>query len=77
MLDAAIGHDPYAEQLYQAAMRRHADLDDLDAITARLTELTRRLEELDTEPTDETLELAGVLSDDVRRRVRRTPGAAA
>ncbi|MCW6004283.1 LysM peptidoglycan-binding domain-containing protein [Micromonospora sp. CPCC 205371] len=77
VLDAAIAHDPYAEELYQAAMRRHADLDDIDAIAARLTELTRRLEELDTEPTDQTSELAGALTDDVRGRIRRNPGAAA
>ncbi|RSM65140.1 hypothetical protein DMB66_17750 [Actinoplanes sp. ATCC 53533] len=77
VLDTAIGHDPYAEQAYQAAMRCHADLDDSDAITARLTQLTHRLEELDTEPTDETRELAGALTDDVRRRARRNPGAAA
>lgn len=77
VLDAAIARDPYAEQLYQAAMRRHADLDDPDAITARLAQLTHRLEELDAEPTDETTELAGALTDDLRRRARRNPGAAA
>ncbi|ROO62987.1 transcriptional activator [Micromonospora sp. Llam0] len=76
VLDAAIAHDPYAEQLYQAAMRRHADLNDIDAITARLTELTRRLEELDVEPTDDTSELAATLTDDIRRRARRAPGTA-
>jgi DNA-binding SARP family transcriptional activator len=77
VLDAAIAHDPCAEKLYQAAMRRHADRDDIDAIAARLAELTHHLEELDTEPTDETSELAGTLIDDVRRRARRNPGAAA
>jgi len=77
VLDTAIAQDPYAEQLYQAAMRRHADLGDAHAIAARLGELTRRLEELDSEPTDGTRELAGALTDDVRRRARRTPGAAA
>ncbi|MDG4834186.1 BTAD domain-containing putative transcriptional regulator [Solwaraspora sp. WMMD1047] len=77
VLDAAIAHDPYAEELYQAAMRHHADLDDIDAIAARLAELTRRLEELDTEPTDDTRELAGALTDDVRRRARRNRGGAA
>ncbi|WP_326550115.1 hypothetical protein [Micromonospora sp. NBC_01813] len=77
VLDAAIAHDPYAEQLYQAAMRRHADLDDANAIAARLSELTRRLEELDTEPTDDTSELAAALTDDVHRRARRNRGTAA
>ncbi|GLH98807.1 hypothetical protein [Phytohabitans aurantiacus] len=77
VLDAAIGHSPYAEQLYQAAMRTHADHDDGDAIAARLAELTRRLEEIDAEPTDETSELAAALINDVRHRVRRRPGAAA
>ncbi|GAB3973350.1 BTAD domain-containing putative transcriptional regulator [Plantactinospora veratri] len=77
VLNTAIEHDPYAEQLYQAAMRRHADLDDTDAIATRLAKLTRRLEELDTEPTDETRELAAALTDDLRRRARRKPGAAA
>jgi DNA-binding SARP family transcriptional activator len=77
VLDAAIAHDPYAEPLYQAAMHRHADLDDIDAVAARLAELTRRLDDLDAEPADETTELAATLTDDVRRRARRTPGATA
>ncbi|MFY1674032.1 BTAD domain-containing putative transcriptional regulator [Plantactinospora sp. WMMB334] len=77
VLDKAIDHDPYAEELYRAAMRRHADLNDIDAITDRLAELTRRLEELDTEPSDETSELARALTNDVRRHARRKPGAAA
>jgi DNA-binding SARP family transcriptional activator len=77
VLDTAVDHDPYVEPAYQAAMRRHADLDDIDAIAARLTQLTPRLEELDIEPTDETREPAGALTDDVRRRARRNPGGAA
>jgi two-component SAPR family response regulator len=77
VLDTAIAHDPYAEQLYQAAMRRHADLGDIDAIAACFTELTRRLEELDAEPSDQTTELAGALTDDVRRRAHHKPGTAA
>jgi len=73
VLDAAISHDPYAEPLYQAAMRRHADLGDAEAIAGRLTELTRRLEEIDTEPSDETSALAGQLRDDIAHRARRGP----
>jgi two-component SAPR family response regulator len=75
VLDAAIVHDPYAEHLYRAAMRLHADLGDADGIAARLAQLTRRLAEIDAEPADETRDLVGSLTDDVRRRTRRTPGA--
>ena len=81
VLDAAISHDPYAEPPYQAAMRRHADLGDAEAIAGRLTDLTRRLDEIDTEPTDETAALAGQLREDVTHRARQGPrrdrGAAA
>jgi DNA-binding SARP family transcriptional activator len=73
VLDAAISHDPYAEPLYQHAMRRHADLGHAEAIAARLAELTHRLEEIDAEPVDETADLAAALTADLRRRAHRGP----
>ncbi|MEV0428307.1 BTAD domain-containing putative transcriptional regulator [Micromonospora sp. NPDC050495] len=58
VLDAAITHNPYNEALYQAAMRARADLGDADGIRALRRTLTRRLSEIDAEPSDDTLALA-------------------
>ncbi|SIM48364.1 DNA-binding transcriptional activator of the SARP family [Micromonospora cremea] len=85
VLDAAISQHPYAEQLYQAAMRARAQLGHLDAIRALRRTLTRRLAEIDAEPADDTLALADQLTADLRRsgqdaRTRssaRTDGASA
>ncbi len=68
VLDAAIAHSPYHEALYQAAMRARADLGDADGIRTLRRTLTRRLTEIDAEPTDDTLTLADQLVTDLRRR---------
>ncbi|MCO1597637.1 LysM peptidoglycan-binding domain-containing protein [Micromonospora sp. RHAY321] len=70
VLDAAISQHPYAEQLYQAAMRARAQLGHLDAIRALRRTLTRRLAEIDAEPADDTLALADQLTADLRRAGR-------
>ncbi|MGW3615354.1 hypothetical protein ACWD6N_37325 [Micromonospora sp. NPDC005163] len=85
VLDAAISQHPYAEQLYQAAMRARAQLGHLDAVRALRRTLTRRLAEPAAEPADDTLALADQLTADLRRagrdaRTRRsalTDGASA
>src|SRR2546421_7444346 len=43
VLEAAIGHDPYNDALYQQAMRLHARLGDGDAVRRLRKTLTRRL----------------------------------
>jgi DNA-binding SARP family transcriptional activator len=86
VLETAIGHHRYAEPLYQAAIRAHAALGQLDAIRAVRRTLTRRLAEIDAEPSDDSLALADRLVADLQqpgppRRPRRGPdtgeGAAA
>ncbi|MGQ5263322.1 BTAD domain-containing putative transcriptional regulator [Micromonospora sp. ZYX-F-536] len=77
VLDAAISQHPYAEQLYQAAMRARAHLGHLDAVRALRRTLTRRLAEIDAEPTDDTLALADQLTADLHHpgHHARTPHA--
>ena len=52
ILHAAIGHDPYAEPLYQQAMRLHARLGEVPAIRDLRRALTRRLGEIDARAAD-------------------------
>ncbi|SCF42745.1 LysM domain-containing protein [Micromonospora matsumotoense] len=62
VIRAAIRHDPYAEPLYQQAMRTCATLGHLDEIHALRHALTRRLAEIDAVPSQATLALADHLS---------------
>ncbi|MEV7331401.1 BTAD domain-containing putative transcriptional regulator [Micromonospora sp. NPDC093244] len=71
VLNAAIGHNPYAEELYQQAMRARAALGHLDAIRSLRRALTRALGEIDAEPSDETIALADQLVAQVQRPARR------
>ncbi|MFF0172925.1 BTAD domain-containing putative transcriptional regulator [Micromonospora profundi] len=71
VLDAAIGHNPYAEELYQQAMRARAALGHLDAIRSLRRALTRALGEIDAEPSDDTITLADQLVAQVQRPTRR------
>jgi DNA-binding SARP family transcriptional activator/LysM repeat protein len=71
VLDAAIGHNPYAEELYQQAMRARAALGHLDAIRSLRRSLTRALGEIDAEPSDDTIALADELVAQVQRPARR------
>ncbi|MGY0007553.1 AfsR/SARP family transcriptional regulator, partial [Micromonospora sp. I033] len=67
VLDAAITHNPHHEDLYQAAMRSRADLGDVEGIRMLRRTLARRLNDIDAEPSDETLALADRLIADLRR----------
>ncbi|WP_245828532.1 BTAD domain-containing putative transcriptional regulator [Micromonospora avicenniae] len=70
--ETALPHHPYAEVLYQQAMRAHARLGNLDTIRALRRTLTRRLAEIDAEVSDDTLALADRLATDLRQP-RRSP----
>ncbi|WP_433495418.1 BTAD domain-containing putative transcriptional regulator [Micromonospora sp. CA-248089] len=61
VLDEAIRHSPYAEELYQHAMRARAALGQTDAIRSLRRALTRALAEIDAEPHEDTLALANEL----------------
>lgn len=58
VLTTVMGYSPYAETLYQAAMRAHAALGDPAAIRDLQRQLARSLDEIDTEVSDETTALA-------------------
>lgn len=62
VLHAAIRHDPYAEHFYQQAMHANAALGRPDGIRDLRRTLTRRLAEIDAEPSDDTLHLADTLT---------------
>ncbi|MGS2619780.1 AfsR/SARP family transcriptional regulator [Micromonospora sp. LZ34] len=61
VLRSAITHHPYAEALYQEAMRAYARLGNADGIRALRRSLTRQLADIDAEPADDTLTLADSL----------------
>ena len=71
VLQAAIGHDRYAEPIYRQAMTLHAKLGQVEAIRQLRRTLTRRLDEIDVEPDDETIALADRLVTELLRRPRR------
>ncbi|MFC8848553.1 MULTISPECIES: BTAD domain-containing putative transcriptional regulator [unclassified Micromonospora] len=66
VIQAAIRHDPYAEPLYQQAMRIHAALGHADDIHALRQDLTHRLADIDAQPSEDTLTLADQLVADPR-----------
>jgi DNA-binding SARP family transcriptional activator len=72
VLEAAIGHSPYSEHLYQQAMRARAALGHLDAVRTLLRALGRALAEIDAEPGDDTITLADRLVADLQRPGRRS-----
>ncbi|WP_432844320.1 BTAD domain-containing putative transcriptional regulator [Dactylosporangium sp. CA-092794] len=71
VVEAAIRHNPYTEQLYQQAMRARATLGHLDAIRTLRRTLTRALGDIDAEPSDETIALADELVAQAQRAGRR------
>jgi DNA-binding SARP family transcriptional activator len=71
VLEAAIRHNPYAEELYQQAMRARARLGHLDAVRTLRRAVTRALGEIDAEPSDETIALADELVAQAKRPGRR------
>ncbi len=60
-LERAIALDPYAEDLYRRAMRLHARLHRPDGVRRTLRHLENRLEELDVDPAEATIQLADEL----------------
>ncbi|SBT65625.1 DNA-binding transcriptional activator of the SARP family [Micromonospora sediminicola] len=66
VVDAAIGQHPYAEQLYQVAMRARAHLGDIDGLRTLRRTVTRQLADIDAEPSDDTLTLADQLITKLR-----------
>ncbi|WP_030442487.1 BTAD domain-containing putative transcriptional regulator [Actinoplanes subtropicus] len=73
ILGPAIKLHPYAETLYQAAMRAHARLGHLDDIRALRRAVTAVAAEIDVEPGDDTLTLADKLVADLQTRNPRMP----
>ncbi|AEB42650.1 transcriptional activator domain-containing protein [Micromonospora maris AB-18-032] len=70
VLNTAIHHDPYAESVYQHAMRAHAALGHLDEIVALRRTLTHRLHDIDTTPSRDTLTLADQLITELQASPR-------
>lgn len=70
VLRVAIEHDPIAEATYRQAMDVNAAIGDADAIRMLRRDLTRRLEQLDLEPTELTLNHA----EQLLARLRKRPG---
>ncbi len=70
VLTTAISHHPYAEALYQAAMRAHATLGDAAAIRDLHRQLARSLNEVDAEVSDETTALARALANQLQHGPR-------
>ncbi|MFI7075089.1 AfsR/SARP family transcriptional regulator [Micromonospora sediminicola] len=76
VLDEAIRHSPYTEELYQHAMRARAALGQTDAIRSLRRALTRALAEIDAEPHEDTLALANeLIAAQQRPRPRPRPQA--
>jgi DNA-binding SARP family transcriptional activator len=72
VLGPAIGLHPYAEHLYQAAMRAHHRLGHLAAIRDLRRAAVNAAADLDAEPDDDTLALADQLVIDLQNRGRQT-----
>ncbi|MEV6377759.1 BTAD domain-containing putative transcriptional regulator [Micromonospora musae] len=68
VLETAMRHDPYAEHVYQQAMRVRAALGHLDEIRALRRALTHRLHEIDADPSEDTMRLADQLIAGLRQR---------
>ncbi|MEU7176062.1 BTAD domain-containing putative transcriptional regulator [Micromonospora tulbaghiae] len=73
VLDEAIRHSPYTEELYQHAMRARAALGQTDAIRSLHRALTRALAEIDAEPHEDSLALANELISAQQRPRPRPP----
>jgi DNA-binding SARP family transcriptional activator len=67
LLDAAIGHDPTNENLYQQAMRAHHRNGDIKAVAARLQQLRAALRQIGAEPTEQTERLSRELVRTISR----------
>jgi DNA-binding SARP family transcriptional activator len=68
LLSQAARVAPLAEPVFQEAMRAHHRIGDPEAIRELLRQLSRNLDQVGAEPSDETLELAASLRSDLQRR---------
>ena len=73
VLQPAIALHPWAEHLYQAAMRARHQLGHLEAIRDLRRAACNAAADLDAEPGDDTLALADQLVADLLARGRRAP----
>ncbi len=73
VLQPAIALHPWAEHLYQAAMRAHHQLGHVEAIRDLRRAVTTAAADLDAEPGDDTITLADQLVADLQSRGRRAP----
>lgn len=73
ILEPAIALHPWAEHLYQAAMRAHHQLGHLEPIRDLRRAVTNAAADLDAEPGDDTIALADQLVADLQARGRRAP----
>ncbi|WP_412538658.1 LysM peptidoglycan-binding domain-containing protein [Longispora sp. K20-0274] len=70
LLDVAIDIAPTIEDTYRRAMRLRASLGDADAVRALRRAVTAALSDIDADPQEETLQLAGRLLAGLPARVR-------
>jgi DNA-binding SARP family transcriptional activator len=70
VVDRAISHDPYNENLYRQGMQLHAAVGSRQAVRHLLDQLISALAELDTTPTDGTVRLADELINNLGERAR-------
>jgi DNA-binding SARP family transcriptional activator len=68
LLSQAAQAAPLAEPVYQQAMRAYHRIGDPEAIRELLRQLSRNLDQVGAEPSDETLELAASLRSDLQQR---------
>jgi DNA-binding SARP family transcriptional activator len=73
VLEAAIALHPWAEHLYQAAIRAHHRLGHVGAIRDLRRAAIAAAADLDAEPGDDTIALADELVADLQTRARRAP----
>jgi DNA-binding SARP family transcriptional activator len=73
VLEPAVVLHPWAEHLYQAAMRAHHQLGHVEAIRELRRAVTNAAADLDAEPGDDTIALADRLVADLHTRGGRAP----
>jgi DNA-binding SARP family transcriptional activator len=71
IIEQAIRHDPYNEDLYQRAMRLHATLESAEGVRHTMRTLAERLGQLEVPPSPQTQALAADLLTKLDARNRR------
>jgi DNA-binding SARP family transcriptional activator len=71
IIEQAIRHDPYNEDLYQRAMRLHAALRSTEGVRHTMRTLAERLGQLEVPPSPQTQDLAADLLAKIDARNRR------